>query len=178
MKGVILLDLEKCLACKSCELQCALEHSKSKVLCKAVSESPLPKTRIKVEAEADFNVPLQCRQCEDAPCIKVCPSKAIQRLEPEQPVLIDAERCIGCRLCIIACPFGVIRMSTSDKAVIKCDMCFERLQEGKLPACVIACPSKALKFKTIEEINKEKRKEYLVNITQLQASQSNPPKTK
>lgn len=173
MKGVIFVDVRKCLACKSCEVHCAVEHSKSKELSSAIYECPLPQGRVNVETEAGFNIPLQCRQCENAPCITVCSSKAIERLDPEQPVLITADRCIGCKLCIIACPFGVIKMSKSDKAVIKCDMCFERLEKGKLPACVIACPSKALKFITTEEISKEKRKKYLVKITEFDTNQKN-----
>ena len=164
MKGVIFVDVGKCLACKSCELHCAVEHSKSKELYKAIFECPLPQGRITVESEGGFNIPLQCRQCEDAPCMKVCPSKAIDRFGNDQPVLINEERCIGCNLCIVACPFGVLKMNKSGKAVIKCDMCFERLQEGKLPACVMACPSKALKFKTLEEISKEKKDKYLTSI--------------
>ncbi len=165
MKGIIFVDIGKCVACKSCELRCAIEHSKSKELCKAIYECPLPEGRVKVESEAGFNVPLQCRQCEDAPCIKVCPSKAIERLDPQQPVLITPQRCIGCKLCIVACPFGVIKMSNAEKAVIKCDMCVERLKEGNPPACVMACPTKALKFKSVDAISKDKRKEYLVDIT-------------
>jgi len=164
VKGVIFVDVGKCLACKSCELHCAVEHSKSKELYKAVFECPLPQGRIVVESEGGFNIPLQCRQCEDAPCMKICPSKAIDRLENDQPVLINEEACIGCSLCIVACPFGVLKMNRSGKAVIKCDMCFERLQEGKLPACIMACPSKALKFKTLEDISKEKKDKYLTTI--------------
>lgn len=166
MKGVIFIDVSKCVACKTCELRCAIEHSKSKQLCKAVYECPLPQGRITVEAEGGYNVPLQCRQCEDAPCAKVCPSKAIERLEPNQPVLINPDKCIGCKLCILACPFGVIKMSEAGKAVLRCDMCFERLKKNQLPACVMGCPTKALKFKSLDEITGKKRKEFLVNITE------------
>jgi len=165
MKGIIFIDIKKCVACKTCELACATEHSKSKDLFEAINEYPLPQNRIKVETDSGFNIPLQCRQCEDAPCTKVCPSKAIQRLEPDQPVLINQDACIGCKWCILACPFGVIRMSKEGKAIIRCDMCFERLEKGKLPACVSSCPTKSLQFKTLEEISEKKRKEYLVNIT-------------
>lgn len=176
MKGVIYVDIGKCLACKTCELSCAVEHSRSKVLCKAIYECPGPQGRIAVESESGINIPLQCRHCEDAPCMKVCPSKAIDRLGNDQPVLINADRCIGCKLCIIACPFGALKMDRSNKAVIKCDMCFERLREGKLPACVAACPSKALKFMTSDEIAKEKRKKYLVSIIRSGANQDSPQK--
>lgn len=178
MNGVIYVDVQKCLACRTCELACAIEHSKSKQICKAIFECPLPEGRIKVEAEAGYNIPLQCRQCEDAPCTQVCPSKAIERLDPKQPVLIKPELCIGCKLCILACPFGVIRMNKAGKAVLRCDMCFERLQKNELPACVMACPSKALKFKTLEEVSGKKRKEYLVNITQGLSEQKTPPNKK
>jgi len=171
VKGVISVDIGKCLACKSCELRCAVEHSKSKELYKAIFECPQPQGRITVESEGGFNIPLQCRQCEDAPCMKVCPSKAIDRFENDQPVLINEERCIGCNLCIVACPFGVLKMNKSSKAVIKCDMCFARLQKGKLPTCVMACPSKALKFKTLKEISKEKKDKYLTSIIKPEKSE-------
>lgn len=164
MKGVILIDPGKCLACKTCELQCAVEHSKSKELMKAVCEKPLPQARIKVEAEGDGAIPLQCRHCEDASCVKVCPTKAMVKTEAEGPVLIKEELCTGCKLCIPACPFGVIHIGRGDAAVTKCDFCFERLKKKELPACVQSCPSKAMKFKSIEAINKGKKKDYLVNF--------------
>ena len=164
MNGVIFADVQKCIACRSCELQCAVEHSKSKNICKAVYEWPLPEGRVKVEAAADLSMPLQCRQCEDAPCVTVCPTKAVHRDHIEQPVLINGDLCIGCKMCILVCPFGVIGMDKAGKAVIKCDMCFERLKDGKLPACVMACPTKALQFKTLGEITADKRKNYLVKF--------------
>ena len=164
MKGVIIIDPKKCLACRTCELQCAIVHSKSKELVKAVCEKPLPQTRVKVEGTGDLAVPLQCRHCEDAPCVKICPTKATVKSDTEGPVLIKDGLCIGCKWCILVCPFGVIRTGREGAAVTKCDLCFERLEKNELPACVAACPSKALQFKTIEEINKEKKKEYLVNF--------------
>ncbi len=164
MKGMIFIDVNKCLGCKSCEMQCAIEHSKSKDLFKALAECPIPQGRVKVEKVQDLAVPLQCRHCEDAPCIKVCPSKALDRENAESPVLIDQERCIGCKMCVIVCPFGVIRTDKKGKAMIKCDMCFERLKRNELPVCVVSCPTKALEFKTSEGIAKDKRKDYLTHF--------------
>jgi len=163
-KGIIFIDPKKCLACRACELECGVAHSKSKDLTKAICEESLPQTRIKVESADDLAVPLQCRHCEDAPCVKICPTKATSRSGPEDPVLIKDELCIGCKWCVLVCPFGVIRMSRAGAAVTKCDLCFERLDKGELPACVVACPSKAIQFKSIEEISKDKRKEYLVKF--------------
>ncbi len=165
MKGMIYVDIDKCVACRSCELACAVEHSSSKELCKAVYECPAPEGRVKVEAQAGYNIPLQCRQCEDAPCVRVCPSKAIERIDPELPVVITPRRCIGCKLCIVACPFGVIKMRRSGKAVLRCDMCIERLRQDCPPACVAACPTKALKFMSSEEVSDRKKRDYLIKIT-------------
>ena len=166
MKGVIVIDIEKCLGCKSCQIQCALEHSQSKDLYKAIYEYPPPKGRVTVEVVDDLITPLQCRHCEDAPCVKVCPSRAIEKSGGDEPVLIDNERCIGCEWCIIVCPFGVISMDSASKAVINCDLCIERLKEDKVPACVEGCPTKALQFKSLKEVTSEKRRKYLTSIVQ------------
>ena len=164
MKGIILIDPEKCLGCRTCELQCALEHSQSKDLKQAIYERPLPQTRVNVESAQDLAIPLQCRHCEDAPCVKICPSKATDRPDAEGPVLIKEQLCIGCKWCTHVCPFGVISMSREGKAVTKCDLCFERLNKGEYPACVQGCPTGALQFKSIEEATAKERKEYLVRF--------------
>ncbi|MHC4574649.1 MAG: 4Fe-4S dicluster domain-containing protein, partial [Planctomycetota bacterium] len=104
MGKTISVNIQKCLACRSCEMACALVHSKSKVLEEAVAESPRPQRTVTVEAAGDFAVPIQCRHCEDAPCITVCPTAAIHRHQAEDPVLIDKEKCIGCRFCLTVCP--------------------------------------------------------------------------
>ena len=158
MNGVIFVDVEKCLACKSCELECAVAHSKSKNLIEAIRETPIPEAQIGVEGTEDLSIPLQCRHCEDAPCVKICPTKAIEKIGNEGPVIIKDELCVGCKFCILVCPFGVIGISHKGRVAIKCDLCIERLKENRLPACVEACPTKALRFISLEELTKERRK--------------------
>ena len=158
MDKAIVVNIEKCLACKSCEIACALAHSKSKVLEEAVAESPRPQRMVTVEPAGEFAVPLQCRHCGDAPCITVCPTAAIHRYQDDGPVLIEQDRCIGCNFCIVVCPFGVIDISRDGKAVVKCDLCIERTKAGQEPACVEACPTKALKISSEKELAAGKRR--------------------
>lgn len=157
MGKTIMVNIEKCLACKSCEIACAVAHSRAGVFEKAIVEKPGPNKRVTVEAAGEFAVPIQCRHCEDAPCITVCPAGAIQRRESDGPVLIDQERCIGCKFCIVVCPFGAIDMSNEGKVVVKCDLCIERTKAGKEPACVEACPTKALKLVSEKELTASRR---------------------
>jgi carbon-monoxide dehydrogenase iron sulfur subunit len=158
MGKTIIVDIEKCLACKSCEIACAIAHSKSKILEEAIEEQPTPQTRVAVEAAGELAVPLQCRHCEDAPCISVCPTQAIHRHEADGPVLIEQEKCIGCKFCLMACPFGVIDVSTDGKIIIKCDLCIERTKAGQEPACVEACPTGALKLADEKDLVAHKRR--------------------
>ena len=120
--------------------------------------------RANVSQSETFAIPLQCRQCEDAPCVSICMTKALYREGNDSPVMIDHDLCIGCKYCVIACPFGVIRIDEKARTVIKCDQCFERLSQGELPACVTACPTSALEFKSIDEVIEEKREAFLVQI--------------
>jgi Fe-S-cluster-containing dehydrogenase component len=84
--------------------------------------------------------------------------KAISRNE-DGIVLIDEEKCVACGNCVLACPYGMIRLDLEAKTALKCDMCLERLQEGKEPACVTNCALQALVFGDITEIEKEKGEE-------------------
>ena len=170
-KGIIVIDADKCLSCKSCEIACYVNRTVTKNLYGAIKETSISKG-IFIENIPDkknkfglsVSVPLQCRHCEDAPCIKVCPTKALKRTNDDSPVLIDNELCIGCKECVMVCPFGVITFDTRKKAVIKCDLCIERLKNDDVPACVAACPTKCIKFESIEKLTKGKRKKYLVEM--------------
>ena len=158
MNGMIVVDVEKCLACGTCRLECAVAHSASKSLFEAIWEEPRPQPRVTVEAVEDVCVPMQCRHCEDAPCIAVCPTHGLSRADEDSPVVADPELCIGCKMCVLVCPFGSIRMRRDGKAVIKCDLCIERLHAGQEPACVAGCPTGALRFSTAEEAAAQARK--------------------
>jgi carbon-monoxide dehydrogenase iron sulfur subunit len=157
VKKIIYIDVEKCLACRSCEIQCAVAHSAAKSLLGALREDPLPLPRVQVEAAEDLALPLQCRHCEEAPCVTVCPGKGLRKLGPEQPVIFEQERCIGCMTCVLACPFGLIRPDRGH-AVVKCDFCIERQQAGEEPACVAACPTGAIQVRALDEVVRENRK--------------------
>ena len=164
MKGIIVVKVDKCLGCKSCEIACAVERSESKVLAEAIHEHPAPEIGIGVEKGNEFATPLQCRQCEDAPCMAVCPTHALHRADTQSPVVIDGDLCVGCQLCVLACPFGVIRMDEDTHAIVKCDQCAQRLGRGEVPACVESCLTGALEFKNMKELLKEKRDAYLLSI--------------
>ena len=163
-KNMVVVRTDKCLACKSCELACAVEHSRSKNLYEAIREKPAPRSRVKVAQGQGFTAPLQCRQCDDAPCLAICPTKALSRPHENSPIVVDQALCIGCKSCIVACPFGVIRLDSAGLGIIKCDQCFERVQDDEPPACVAACPTHALQFKEVEEVLAEKRDGYLLQI--------------
>ncbi len=164
MKKIIVVDANKCMSCHSCELQCAVAHSKSKDLLKAIHEEPRPENRVILEQLGDKTMPLHCRHCEDAPCITVCPTGAVFRKSADYPVIVDNDKCIGCHECILICPFGVMRKGKDTKTVIKCDLCAARLHQGQNPACVDACPTHAIEFLTVEEAAQAKRQKYLVQI--------------
>jgi carbon-monoxide dehydrogenase iron sulfur subunit len=157
---IILVNSKTCMSCHSCEIACAVAHSESKRLVEAVYEQQINFPRIILERSGDEVLPIHCRHCEEAPCVTVCPSGAVSRPAVGSPVLLDQSLCIGCHACIIVCPFGVIKQGKDGKSLIKCDLCFGRLEEGREPACVEACPTSTIRFVSIEEIGAQKRREY------------------
>lgn len=158
-RKVIFVYPERCIGCKSCALSCAVAHSHSKRLEEAIYEEDKEYPRIIVDCFEGKSIPYHCRQCEDAPCIKVCPTGALTREDLTASVVLNRDKCIGCYTCIIVCPFGVIKKSRDGKKMIKCDLCLDRVKIGKEPACVDACPVGAIKFLSVGEFISEKRKD-------------------
>lgn len=163
-KMTIVIRAERCVGCKSCELACAVAHSTAGNLYDAIQAGEKPGYRVNVEAFGCRGVPVHCGHCEDAVCVLACPTGAVHKDEKSGRVLIDGERCIGCRMCVQACPFGVIVMNPNGKGVLKCDMCAERLAKGDVPACVAACPTSALLFGSEEELARAKRRKAAENL--------------
>jgi len=152
----IVADPKRCLACRACEVACALAHAGTDDLFEALFARG-EKPRIYIQAAGELAVPLQCRHCEDAPCVRVCPSGALSRPDDAAPVVVRQEKCIGCAYCVQACPFGVIQLSAEKGVVIKCDLCAKRQAEGLEPACVHACPVSALAFEDADQGAKKAR---------------------
>lgn len=168
IERVIFIDPIKCTGCRSCELACAVEHSLGKNISSLVLEKPRPHPRIRViTVDNLLYVPMRCQHCKEAPCMSICPTKALYR-SPEGFVLLDPGKCIGCLMCTLACPFGHPRYDPETKTIIKCDFCINRIKEGKLPACVEACPTGALKYGRLEDflamISEEKAKELITGM--------------
>ena len=147
----IWVEIEKCLGCKSCELACAVNRdSVGRTLRTAVQESPMPMARVHVVGKTGGCMPLQCRQCADAPCLKVCPAGALHRDEKTQKIRLDSGKCCGCFMCVTSCPFGVIVPNRAGTAAVKCDGCYG--MDG--PYCVEACPTGALLYCDEQELEK------------------------
>lgn len=115
--------------------------------------------RVQVIAAADRAVPVQCQHCEDAPCIEVCPSGALYREGDEGPVLTAPDKCIGCKSCVVVCPFGAVSWSRGDGTVIKCDLCNDLIEVGEDPHCVTACPTGARSVVSLEDLTRTKQRE-------------------
>lgn len=136
----IFVRLSKCVGCRQCEISCALMHSESHDIHRAVWERPLPRQRVRVTREAGEYFPLRCFHCEDAPCVEACISGAMRIDEDVGRVYNDTSRCVGCHMCVMVCPYGSIQIHEGEKVALKCDRC----PDEKEPACVRDCPTRAL----------------------------------
>lgn len=139
----IMVDPSRCMACRSCEIACGINRdSIAKTVSGAFHEEPRPIPRVSVQGNESMALPVQCRHCEEAPCLDTCPSGALYRSTEDGRVLFDDNKCIGCWMCVGVCPFGAAKPAGSGKVAIKCDACYGM----ERPFCVEACPSKALAY--------------------------------
>ncbi len=134
------------MGCRLCEVYCIVQHSKSKDFIKAYRrEHHRPLSRIKLEEVRPLSFAIQCRNCEDSPCVVACLSGAM-RLDEETGIVIhDQEKCVGCWTCVMVCPYDAIRIDLERKVVAKCDLC----RDLDAPACVANCPNEALIYEEV-----------------------------
>jgi Fe-S-cluster-containing dehydrogenase component len=143
----LVVDPRRCVGCHACAVSCKTEH-----------DVPLGGFRIRThylqrpDRPTHQFLPLMCQHCQDAPCVEACKSSAVTRLEDGR-VVIDEERCTGNHDCVAACPYDAIYVDPHTGKADKCDLCHGRTAAGLLPACVEACPTEALRFGDLDDLD-------------------------
>jgi anaerobic dimethyl sulfoxide reductase subunit B (iron-sulfur subunit) len=155
-----------CVQCHACEVACKTMHEVEwgirwrRVVGLWSGSFPVVTSR---------SVSFSCMHCGNPPCEAVCPTGAIKKRPEDGIVVVDPERCFGCHLCLMACPFGVPQYGADGK-MQKCDLCLELVSQGKEPACVATCPSGALRFGTLQELSEQATRRSAEKITEKRVS--------
>ena len=137
----VCVNEEACIGCGLCRVYCQTEHSRSKDIVKAFKrETPRPLPRVRVERNGAACFSIHCQHCDIPWCAYSCLTGAMHKDLMTGTVTVDAEKCMGCWTCIVACPYGVLTRDTVKKVVVKCDLC----PEHDMPVCVENCPNEAL----------------------------------
>lgn len=146
--NAIIVDLNRCIGCFSCEVACKQENGivLGEYWNKVIVEGPTG-TFPHIEK---YWLPTHCQQCEDAPCVHVCPTGASYRDE-NNVVLVNKAKCIGCKYCMIACPYGVRSWNRQENVVEKCTLCQHRTVAGQQPACVAGCCGEARFYGDVDD---------------------------
>ena len=152
MSKKLYCNLTVCIACRSCDLACAVQRNKSQALLQTFQEQPELKYRVVIRAPEDIKIPFPCQECQDKPCLKACEPKALSYHNENQLLKLDAERCIeGCWQCIKVCPSAAIVFDREMEPALQCDLC----PAYETKPCLWACPCKALFFCEFEEYLQE-----------------------
>jgi DMSO reductase iron-sulfur subunit len=155
------LDISRCTGCHACVVACQDQNDLD-----AATGSFRQVTRHESGAFPDVRIAylsIACQHCGDAPCVVVCPTRAISRRATDGAVMVDADLCVGCHSCALVCPFGAPKF-LADGRMAKCDLCHVRRDNGMTPACVAVCPTRALDCAPVEELSARKAEAASVRI--------------
>lgn len=150
----LVIDHDRCTGCRKCEMVCSVFHT-------GTVDPSRSRIRVMKWDDLGLSLPMVCRNCEQPFCTEVCPTTACHRDLETHTVAIDRERCIGCRTCILACPFGVPFLDWVERVTVKCDFC------GGDPQCVSCCEAKAIDYVDADTANADKRRKYALRQAQL-----------
>lgn len=141
------INLKDCYGCKTCAVACKSENQTPA----GVQWRKVREFRTGNPNEINF-ISMSCNHCDEPQCMQVCPVSAYTKREKDGIVIQDHERCLGCRSCVMACPYGAPQYDPVEKKVSKCDMCVDLVDQGLQPKCVQACPASVLKWGEISEL--------------------------
>jgi tetrathionate reductase subunit B len=168
------IDVDKCIGCNKCVEACKAENDvpnepyffrtwierytirrDGETTVECISTKPGPAKQAEPEdpnVVRTFFVPKLCNQCANPPCVQVCPVGATFQTK-DGVVLVDEKRCIGCRYCIQACPYGARYLNPYTRTADKCTFCYHRITKGQQPACVEVCPTEARIFGDLNNLS-------------------------
>lgn len=143
-------DARFCSGCKACQVACKDRHQLPVgILWRRVYEITGGSWRSQGAAwQQDifaYNLSIACNHCAEPVCVEACPAGAIS-VRPDGIVLLDSDQCLGCRYCAWVCPYSAPQFDPLSQRMSKCNFCAEDLDQGRAPACVLACPMRALEF--------------------------------
>jgi Fe-S-cluster-containing dehydrogenase component/formate-dependent nitrite reductase membrane component NrfD len=160
------IDLRKCIGCHACTIACKAEHEipigVNRCWVKTVEKGTFPATR-------RFFFPVLCNQCDEAPCARICPTNALFKRR-DGIVDLHGDACVGCRACMVACPYDQLFIDPNTHTAEKCNFCANRVENELLPACVSVCPTECRIFGDLDDPASE-----VARIAQLEAAAVRKP---
>lgn len=151
IRYAMVIDMRKCIGCHACSVACKSENAVPlgvwRNWVKQIEKGKYPNVRVSF-------LPRLCNNCDKPPCVQVCPVRATWKRR-DGIVVINPHICIGCRYCIMACPYDARYINPFKKIAQKCEWCVHRVDAGMAPACVVTCPTGALVFGNLNDPDSE-----------------------
>ena len=156
-RNCIVVNIDRCTGCYACQVACKMQNEVALGLAwnKVKIVGPVGEYPNMVR----YPLPTMCQECENAPCLEVCPTGATHRDDETGVILIDSEQCIGCQACMQACPYGQRCYNEQTGVVEKCNLCHDLTAKGELPACVKSCSAGARFYGDLDDPESDVSKE-------------------